>query len=276
MKLRHLLAVGLLAALAACSKSQDAPSPVPGAPAETAAPATPADSDAPAEAPAAEESSAKAETPAADAAPKRSEKASEPAPATGAAAATTLTEGADYIRIPDGTPFDTDGGKVEVAEVFNYICPACSNFNSTFQEWKKKQPSYVHVVYVPADFREDFKSYARAYYAADALGLVEKTHEAVYAAIHDEHTLPGEGMVIDPAKVAAFYAKYGADPQEFQQLMSSFTVNAKVTKAHQFMVQSQVRSTPSLIVNGQYLVKGKTWEDILKNTDALVAREHTR
>src|SRR3546814_7889878 len=51
--------------------------------------------------------------------------------------------------------------------------------------------------------------------------LVEKTHEAVYAAIHEQHTLPGEGMTLDPDKIAAFYAKYGADPAEFKDLMTS-------------------------------------------------------
>src|SRR3546814_14649188 len=103
--------------------------------------------------------------------------------------------------------------------------------------------------------------------------LVEKTHEAVYAAIHEQHTLPGEGMTLDPDKIAAFYAKYGADPAEFKDLMTSFSIDAQVNKAHQFMMKSQIRSTPSLVVGGQYLVKGKTREDMLNNADALIAPE---
>src|SRR3546814_269772 len=123
----------------------------------------------------------------------------------GKAAPKNVVNGVDYVTINGGEPFDTPKGQIEVAEVFNYVCPACAGFDPVLQEWKKKQPAYVHVVYVPADFRPDFKAYARAYYAAAALGLVEKTHEAVYAAIHEQHTLPDEGMTLDPDKIAAFY-----------------------------------------------------------------------
>jgi thiol:disulfide interchange protein DsbA len=268
MKLRHLLAVGILTAMAACSKSQEAPVPASPVPPETAASAD--------NAPNAQAGAASAESAGADIPAEATPAAAQSAPPAVSSSAVSVTEGKDYVRIADGAPFDTEGGKIEVAEVFNYVCPACSGFNPTFQEWKKRQPAYVHVVYVPADFRPDFKVYARAFYAADALGLVERTHAAVYAAVHEDHTLPGEGMAVDPAKIAAFYARFGADPQEFQQLMESFSVNAKVTKAHQFMTQSQVRSTPSLVINGKYLVKGKTWDEILKNADALIAREHAR
>src|SRR3546814_9031641 len=105
------------------------------------------------------------------------------------------------MRISDWSSDVCSSDLIEVAEVFNYVCPACAGFDPVLQEWKKKQPAYVHVVYVPADFRPDFKAYARAYYAAAALGLVEKTHEAVYAAIHEQHTQPGEGMT--PARSEA-------------------------------------------------------------------------
>lgn len=276
MKLRYLLVVGLLPVFAACSKSPEA---APAAPVASSAEATaPAAPEASAADSAPPETSAAAETVAAPAATP--ELASEPMPApkkpepSSNTAPKNVVEGVDYSPINGGEPFDTPAGKVEVAEVFNYVCPACAGFDPVFQEWKKKQPAYVHVVYVPADFRPDFKAYARAYYAADALGLVEKTHEAVYKAIHEDHSLPGEGMTLDPAKIAAFYAKYGADPAEFQDLMTSFSVDAQVNKAHQFMMQSQIRSTPSLVIDGKYLVKGKTREDMLKNADALIARAH--
>jgi thiol:disulfide interchange protein DsbA len=272
MKLRYLLAVGLLSVLGACSKSHETPAePAASAtqsaePAATTAPAPVASADAASEPAPPVETAAAASAPAPTTAPATAKKA--PAPTD------SLMAGDDYVSISGGEPFDTGAGKVEVAEVFNYVCPACAGFDPVFQEWKKKLPSYVHVVYVPADFRPDFKAYARAYYAAAALGLVEKTHEAVYKAIHEDHTLPGEGMTLDPAKIAAFYAQYGADPAEFQDLMNSFTIDAQVNKAHQFMMQSQIRSTPSLVIDGKYLVKGKTREDMLKNADALIAREH--
>jgi len=187
-----------------------------------------------------------------------------------------LKAGTDYVLIDKGEPLDPQPGKIEVVEFFNYACPACASFNPMFQEWKKKLASDVRVVYAPLDFRADFVQYARAYYAAEQFGLVDKTHDAVYAGIHEKRTLPGEGYKPDEPKIAAFYAGYGVDATEFLTAMTSFAINVKISKARQFAQQSRVTSTPSLVVNGRYLIKGKTWEDVLKNTDAVIAYERKR
>jgi thiol:disulfide interchange protein DsbA len=188
----------------------------------------------------------------------------------------SLVEGKDYVRIADGAPLDTATGQVEVAELFNYACPACNGFNPRLLEWKRKLPAYAHVVYVPVDFRPDFVLYARAYYAAESLGLAEKSHEAVYAAVHDTHTLPGEGQQQDVARIARFYVQFGAKADDFQQLMDSFSVNMKVTRARQFAMRSRVNSTPSLVIDGKYLLMGIAWDDMLRKADWLIAKAHTQ
>lgn len=281
MKLRYRFALAMLPLLAACSKAP-APAPAPAAaPAATEAPAatqaeTPA---ATAAAPVATPASpaAAAETPAAPATatPPSPAAALEPTAPT-APTAEALVAGKDYELIADGQPFEPLAGKIEVAELFNYACPACNGFNPYLREWKKKQAADVNVIYVPLDFRPDFVQYARAYYAAEALGLVEKTHDAVYEALHQKHTVPGEGEKPDEARIAAFYAQYGAKADEFQQLMDGFAVNVKIAKARQFGTRSRVVSTPSLVINGKYLVKGKTWDELLAHASALVAQERAR
>ena len=79
--------------------------------------------------------------------------------------------GRDYIEILNGRPLEPAAdGVIVVEEFFNYICPACNSFEPTFVSWTSKLPSYVKVVHVPATFRADFIQYAKAYYAAEALG----------------------------------------------------------------------------------------------------------
>ena len=73
--------------------------------------------------------------------------------------------------------------------------------------------------------------YAHAYYAAQALNLVDKTHAAVYDAVHTKHTLPAEGQKPDEEKIAAFYAGYGASQADFLSTMKSFGVDVKVRRA---------------------------------------------
>jgi thiol:disulfide interchange protein DsbA len=182
-------------------------------------------------------------------------------------------EGVDYTVIADGQPFEPADGRIEVVEAFSYICPACAQFEPLFNQWKARQPADVRVVYVPAQFRPDFREYAKVYYAAQALNIDRQSHDAVFKAIHQDRTLPGEGEPFDAAKVAQFYTQYGVSAEQFLQAMGSFAVAAKLSKANQFLVRAQIGGTPSLIVAGKYLVKGRTMADMLRITDHLIAQE---
>ncbi|MGB3392944.1 MAG: thiol:disulfide interchange protein DsbA/DsbL [Stenotrophomonas sp.] len=182
--------------------------------------------------------------------------------------------GTDYVAIEGGQPIQPASGKIEVAEVFSYVCPACARFQPLVASWKAGLPSDVNFVYVPAMFGSYWDDYSRAYYAAEALGVQEKTHDALYAAIHIERTLNGElGSHDSPQDIANFYGKHGVDARTFLDTMGSFSVVAKANRAKQFIQRSKITGTPSLIVNGKYLVKGRSYEDMLRIADHLIARE---
>jgi thiol:disulfide interchange protein DsbA len=263
----RLLSVLLPALLLVACSNQNAP-----APADTAA-ATPASSTPSAEAQAAAASSAAAAgataAPDAAAAPAGAATAGSTAPA----AIPGLVAGTDYVVIPGGQPFEPRNGKIEVVEVFGYVCPACARLQPLFSAWKKKLPADVRVTYVPAAFGREWVPYAHAFYAADAMGLVDRSHDAVFHAIHIEQSLPGEGKEPDEQAIAKFYGKYGVDPKVFADAMHSFTIDAKLARAKQFMVDSGVEGTPTLIVDGKYRVLGRSYEDQLRITDALIAQE---
>ncbi|WP_143691999.1 thiol:disulfide interchange protein DsbA/DsbL, partial [Xanthomonas axonopodis] len=159
--------------------------------------------------------------------------------------------GTDYLDIDGGQPYQQAAGKIEVAEVFGYVCPACNAFQPLIGPWKAGLPSDVHFVYVPAMFGGPWDDYGRAFYAAETLGVQEKTHEALYKAIHVDQTLKGERGKDSVQDIAAFYAKYGVDQKTFIDTMSSFGVSAKTNRAKQFATRSKITGTPSLIVNGK-------------------------
>ncbi|MGO4222251.1 thiol:disulfide interchange protein DsbA/DsbL [Lysobacter sp. TAF61] len=272
-RLPHLALVltGLLA-LSACSKQAPAPADtaapatatapaetVPAAPAEPAPPAAPAstapDGSTPAETPAA----AATATPVAATAPQG------PAPVAGT----------DYIEIAGGQPYEPTNGKIEVVEVFGYTCPHCAHFEPLVEAWKAKQPADVKFVPLAAPFGGYWMPYAKAYYTAQAMGVLAKTHEAMFNAIHVDHTLPVQPLPTD-AQIAGFYAKYGVDAKQFESTMSSFAVDAKLKRAGSFISRSGVDSTPSLVINGKYKVVGKSFEDSLRITDHLVAAERAK
>jgi thiol:disulfide interchange protein DsbA len=63
-----------------------------------------------------------------------------------------LVEGRDYVEIKDAQPWMPLNGKIEVVEVFGYVCPACAAFNPLVEAWKAKLPADVRFSYVPAPF----------------------------------------------------------------------------------------------------------------------------
>lgn len=235
-----LLLTGLLA-LSACQK-QEAPAPV-------AAPTTPVTT--PAATPTTAPTTAPTATPL-------------PGPA--------LVAGTDYVEVPDGEPFEAKRGKIEVVEVFGYTCPHCAHFEPMVKAWADKLPADVEFVPLAAPFGGYWMPYAKAFYAAQTMDLLDKTHQAMFDAVHVEHSLPVQPLPSDE-QLAAFYAKHGADAKQFTSTMSSFAVSAKLKSAEQFMLKSGVESTPTLVVNGKYRVIGSTFEDTLRIADQLIARE---
>ena len=182
-------------------------------------------------------------------------------------------EGVDYATIPNAQPFDPANGQVEVVEVFGYVCPACNMFQPLMRAWKATMPANVRFTYVPAQFGGTWDRYARAYYASESMGLVPRTHDLLYKAIHVEQTLKGERGEDSVQDIAAFYARFGVDPQQFASTMSSFAIDGKLRKAKQFATRSAIEGTPTLIVDGKYRVLGKTREDQIRILDQLVAQE---
>ncbi|MCF7222155.1 thiol:disulfide interchange protein DsbA/DsbL [Marilutibacter chinensis] len=256
----------LVSTLAACSSETPAPAATPAETATAPAPDTGTTPAAPAEA--GEAPAADGSTP--EAAGQAAANDNPVVPPQGPAPVL----GTDYVEIAGGQPFAPAMGRIEVVEVFGYTCPHCAQFEPVFKAWKARQPADVVVVPLAAPFGGYWEPYARAFYAAESMNLLEKTHDAMFRAVHLERSLPTPPTVAKPEQIAAFYAKFGADAGQFAGAMNSFAVNARMKRVGQFLMRSGVDSTPSLVVNGKYRVTGgRSHEDQLRILDHLVAME---
>lgn len=189
-----------------------------------------------------------------------------------AASGAAPVEGTDYVLIPNGEPFEPANGQVEVVEVFGYTCPHCATFQPLMASWKGKMPADVRVTYVPAPFGGYWIPYAKAYYAAEALGVLDQTHDAMFNALHVQRALPIQGVT--PEEVGNWYAtNSSADAAEFAATMESFGTDAKLKRASQFIQRSGVDGTPTMVVAGKYKVTGKSLQDNLRIASHLVAME---
>lgn len=187
------------------------------------------------------------------------------------AAAAEPVAGTDYVEIPGGKPYAPLDGKVEVVEVFGYTCIHCAHFQPTIAAWQKKQPSSVRFTPLPAAFGGYWMPYARAYYAAAKLRVLGKTHEAMFKALHETGSLPIQNA--SDQEIAAFYAGYGADPKAFIAAMHSPATDLLLDRSRDFALATGIEGTPTMVVNGKYRVTGRSFDDTLRITDYLIARE---
>ena len=189
------------------------------------------------------------------------------AAAAGARAETTWKEGENYFLIEPAQPTNAPAGKVEVVEVFSYGCPACNKFYPTIDKLRAALPKNVAWRYLPASWHaeEDWKVFQRAFFAADALGIVDRTHDRIFDAIWKSGELAtmdlATGQLKNPlpslSDVAQYYEKIAKlKPGSFLEAAHSFSVDARMREADSQIRAWQVDGTPSLVVNGKYRISG--------------------
>jgi thiol:disulfide interchange protein DsbA len=179
--------------------------------------------------------------------------------------------GVHYFPIVPAQP-TSSGDRIEVIEVFSYGCIHCFNFEPEVEKWMAAKPANTTFDYLPATFRPDFALLARGYYAAEALGVRHKTHQALFDAIFKERRL-----LRTIEDLADFYAQAGGvDRAKFLDAAKSFEVETKLTRATNLLQAYQVDGTPTIIVAGKYRVTGQSAGDYSRVFDVvnyLVAKE---
>lgn len=204
-----------------------------------------------------------------------------------AQAATAWTEGKHYFLLEPRQSTSVGPGKIEVTEAFSYGCPACNTFYPIADQLKKSLPPSAQMVYLPASFNqaENWPMFQRAFCTAQALGLVERTHDAMFDAIWKT----GELAIVDAKTgrlvktmptiedAAKFYARVGGvKAEDFVATAKSFGVDAAMRRADQLMKNYKVPGTPTIIVNGRYRLDASSaggYSQLLELVNWLVAKE---
>lgn len=188
------------------------------------------------------------------------------------APAAPFEAGKNYFVIDPPQPTQT-GDKIEVTEVFSYGCPACNFAHPYIDALRKKLPANAQMDFVHASFNkaEDWEVFQRAYYAAKALGIADKAHDAMFDAVWKTKELgiyDNNNRIKSPLPsiedVARFYAKFGVSAADFLATANSFTINTRMKQADAYIKATHVDQTPTLIVNGKYRLTtvsaGGSWD----------------
>jgi protein dithiol oxidoreductase (disulfide-forming) len=182
-------------------------------------------------------------------------------------------EGVQYTRIKQQMPVSSSATEVEVIEVFSYACFACGSFEPLLQAWKARKPANVKFVRMPAVFNASWEPFARAYYAAEALGIAEKAHVPFFDLNFKQNKMPRTDE-----QIAAFYGGFGVTAATFLKTANSFAVKSKVARSKQLVPRYEVDGTPTIIVAGKYRVvaddkKIVQFADMMGIVDFLIQKE---
>jgi thiol:disulfide interchange protein DsbA len=120
-------------------------------------------------------------------------------------------------------------------------------------------PKDVKLVFVPTVFRSSWEPMAYTYYALESMGKQKQLDDALYRAWNEDNI-----YLVDEDKIADFVAKHGVDRAKFTAAYDSFAMKSMVTRAEQMIRSYGINGTPTLVVDGKYVIEGLQPEDTIQ------------
>ena len=182
----------------------------------------------------------------------------------GSAAFAEPVAGRDYTIL--NPPQPTGKNKIEVLEFFFYGCSHCYSLHPLLNKWEKTKPKDVEMILVPTIFRDSWEPMARTFYALESMGQQKELDGPLYRAWNEDKL-----DLNDETKINDFIAKQGVDKAKFAAAYNSFSMQSKVTRAKQMIRSYGISGTPSLVVDGKYLITGLQPEDTIRTLNEVIA-----
>jgi thiol:disulfide interchange protein DsbA len=195
------------------------------------------------------------------------------AAAVGAAAgAASFDEGIEYKTVVEPQRFEP-GDDVEVLELFWYGCPHCYYLEPAIARWLESKPEGVSFRRLPAAAASRWVPHAKAYFAAEQLGQLDKLHEPLFKALHDERR-----KLFTDEELIKFAAEQGIDEAAFRAAYQSFPVDMQVRRSADLVRRYQLTGVPAIVVNGKYttgVTEAGGREQLFEVVDFLVQQEQS-
>ncbi len=174
---------------------------------------------------------------------------STPAPAPAKKAPFKFVEGTHYFELFPQMNTDAPAGKVEVIELMWLGCPHCYHLENKVATYRQNKPDYVDFKQVPAMLNPRWSKDAEIFYIAELLDPTNKKQliNKVFHAIHEQ----GRRFKTE-ASVKRYFSQLGINEAQYNNIKQSIAYKAKLNRARQIGVASQISSVPSFIINGKY------------------------
>ncbi len=158
----------------------------------------------------------------------------------------------------------------EIKEFFSFYCPHCFAFEPVAADIKKQLPAGVeftrsHVDFMPRNNRDVATGLAKSLAAVRLLKQEEEGVSAIFNHIHKDRK-----QFRSMNDVRATLISGGIDPEKYDGAYNSFIAAGQAGKMSSDQKLYNIRSVPTLIVNGKYKVLSrglkseKDYADLIK------------
>ncbi|KUM04012.1 thiol:disulfide interchange protein DsbA/DsbL [Chromobacterium subtsugae] len=187
--------------------------------------------------------------------------------AVSGAANAAIELGKDYTLLSTPQPV-ANPKKVEVIEFFSYHCIHCYDDDPAFQAWAGKLPADVSFRKEQIVWQKSMEGFARMFATFNATGTFDKLHRPAFdAQIKQRIDLSNPEQFTKWVKL-----QKGVDSGKLLQTYNSFGINAQVARATKITRDYQIQGTPTVIVNGKYVVTTSTPERMIVVMNELIAK----
>ncbi len=157
---------------------------------------------------------------------------------------------------------------VSLTLYFWYGCPHCFEFRHYVQPWLEEWGDKLDVTRVPIALKPSWIDHARAFYAAQHLGVLAEFHPALYAALHVQKL-----QLNSVATLSEFAGSLGFDAAAFQAAMLSPATTALIRRDNAAVQRLSIKTTPTLVINDKQRLSLPThdgYDALLNQADDII------
>ncbi len=166
---------------------------------------------------------------------------------------TGVTEGeyqaGTHYDVIEGAKGRRPGAPIQVREFFSYGCVHCRNFDPLIEAWQAKLPEDVEFQRTPAAFSPVWALLGQAYITLDEAGALERNHDRMFRAIHDNGR-----QFLSAEMIADYVDGNGISRAEFLRVFDSPAVRSRVRQAEREQRDLGISAVPTLVVDGKYRI----------------------
>ena len=194
--------------------------------------------------------------------------------------------GRDYFSLQQPLPV-RDPKKIEVMEIFRYGCIHCYRFDPVVKNWEKTLAKDVDFYRLPVVWDSETELQARALFTAQAFGIGDQIHDAIFNAIWTAPNAPAP--LNSTARIKQLFIDQKIDAEKFEKTFEkSPAIKSRVNEAKAKLLaykpapNSPSMGTPEVLVAGKYRISGSAFRGpseqevfarMLQVADYLVAKE---